>query len=158
VDQVSHLPTLIKQVTGHDITDSMYEGAWQIRRAVFAWVDSGRAEWANGSLDYFRLLALPVGALVSRPVATTPGSNKPGAGGCRRCGTRWQGEAIAHCGRCHLTFTTVGNFDAHLDGRRNPVPGCRTEAEMRERGYEPNAAGHWRKPMPEGKAPWAVTR
>jgi hypothetical protein len=75
-----------------------------------------------------------------------------------RCGTRWQGEAIAHCGSCHLTFTTVGNFDAHLDGRRNPVPGCRTEAEMRERGYEPNAAGHWRKPMPEGKTPWAATR
>jgi hypothetical protein len=70
-------------------------------------------------------------------------------GACSGCETRWQGEAIAHCAVCHLTFTTVGNFDYHLF--RN---GCRTQAELRDKGYEPNEAGHWRKPMPEGQTPW----
>jgi hypothetical protein len=73
---------------------------------------------------------------------------------CRcRCGATWRGFSIAHCAVCHLTFTTVGNFDHHLFR-----DGCRTEAELRDKGYEPNAAGHWRKPMPEGRMPWAVTR
>lgn len=69
--------------------------------------------------------------------------------GACRCGARWQGEAIAHCAVCHLTFTTVANFDFHLYKGR-----CRTEAELRDKGYEPNDAGHWRKPMPEGHNPW----
>ena len=68
-------------------------------------------------------------------------------GGCK-CGARWKGEAIAHCAVCHLTFTTVGNFDYHLFKSR-----CRTESELRAKGYEPNDAGHWRKPIPEDKRP-----
>jgi hypothetical protein len=67
-------------------------------------------------------------------------------GGCR-CGARWQGEAIAHCATCHLTFASATGFDAHMDGRREPPPGCRTEAELRKRGLEPNENGHWRRPM-----------
>jgi hypothetical protein len=86
VGDVSHLPTVIQQVTGHEITDSMYDGAWHIRRAVFAWVDSGRAEWVNGSLDHFRLLPPPGGVLVSRPVLaetirdTEPTAEQAGGG------------------------------------------------------------------------------
>jgi hypothetical protein len=32
------------------------------------------------------------------------------------CGAVWNGTAAAHCGGCHETFSTVGNFDKH---RRN---------------------------------------
>lgn len=69
-----------------------------------------------------------------------------------RCHARWEGANIAHCATtsCHLTFTTVANFDAHLD---NKAGRCRTEAELRELGYEPNERGQWRKPLPEDQRP-----
>jgi hypothetical protein len=68
-----------------------------------------------------------------------------GATGMCRCGATWTDGKTSHCAACHLTFTTVSNFDAHRTGRR-----CLTAAEFRERGYEPNANGYWRKPAPEG--------
>lgn len=77
-----------------------------------------------------------------------------GATGMCRCGATWTGGKTCHCATCHLTFTTVANFDAHLGTSRAGSgvagPRCRTEAELRERGYEPNAHGYWRKPAPEG--------
>jgi hypothetical protein len=42
-----------------------------------------------------------------------------------RCGTRWSGTRIAHCGACHETFSGVAPFDAH---RRGGV--CRPPAEI----------------------------
>ena len=72
-------------------------------------------------------------------------------GSCR-CGTHWYGEAICHCAACHLTFTTIGPFDAHRVGKY-PNRRCQTEKELRERGYEPNTHGHWRKPRPAGSIP-----
>jgi hypothetical protein len=67
-----------------------------------------------------------------------------------RCGASWTGLGIAHCAVCHLTFTTVSNFDAHLD---NKAGRCRIPAELREKGYEPNPAGQWRKPIPVDQRP-----
>ena len=40
-----------------------------------------------------------------------------------RCGARWAGSRTCHCAAagCHLTFTSVGSFDAHRKGGRcNP--------------------------------------
>jgi hypothetical protein len=33
-----------------------------------------------------------------------------------RCGTRWNGKGVSHCGACCVTFTGVSTFDLH---RRN---------------------------------------
>ncbi len=70
-------------------------------------------------------------------------------GGCGECHTCWRGRLICHCATCHLTFTSVGPFDEHRYHGR-----CRTEAELTERGLAPNAAGHWRRPMPASRNPW----
>jgi hypothetical protein len=85
---------------------------------------------------------------VKRDLAAAEPVDELYIGGCK-CGARWKGEAIAHCAVCHLTFTTVNNFDYHTRGGGR----CRTEAELRAKGYEPNNAGHWRKPMPEDQRP-----
>lgn len=49
-----------------------------------------------------------------------------------KCGARWTGAKMAHCGSCHLTFSTVSNFDRHRAGtverRRCLTP---TEAGLR---------------------------
>lgn len=39
---------------------------------------------------------------------------------CGGCLARWSGHTKAHCGSCHRTFSTVGNFDRHRskDGER----------------------------------------
>lgn len=74
-------------------------------------------------------------------------------GSCR-CGARWFGEAICHCATCHLTFTSIGPFDAHRVGPiGKPRRRCWTEAELRDKGYEPNSHGHWRRPRPAGSIP-----
>lgn len=66
-----------------------------------------------------------------------------GRGHCTACGADWNGHAICHCTRCHLTFTSIGPFDAHHVGGR-----CLTVAELRSKGLQPNDEGHWRKPAP----------
>lgn len=71
-----------------------------------------------------------------------------GRGACR-CGARWFGLSICHCATCHLTFTTVTGFDVHRFRNR-----CRTQTELRAKGYEPNDDGHWREPLPAGQEPW----
>jgi hypothetical protein len=71
--------------------------------------------------------------------------------GACRCGARWTGEAVAHCPTCHLTFASVAGFDDHRDRREGR---CRSEAELAERGMEPNDAGQWRRPMPADRNPW----
>lgn len=72
---------------------------------------------------------------------------------CGGCDARWNANTgLTHCANCHATFGSLSGFDAHRDGpieRRR----CRTEAEMREKGYEPNPRGVWRRPMPAG--PWS---
>lgn len=32
---------------------------------------------------------------------------------CSGCPARWTGHRTAHCGNCHRSFSTVGNFDKH---------------------------------------------
>ncbi|MBO0864841.1 MAG: hypothetical protein J2P16_07210 [Mycobacterium sp.] len=62
---------------------------------------------------------------------------------CGRCEATWTGKAVCHCAGCHLTFTSIGPFDAHrFNGK------CRAPAELRSKGYQPNDEGHWRKPAP----------
>lgn len=73
--------------------------------------------------------------------------NHAGFGTCR-CGARWWGHAICHCGACHMTFTSVGPFDKHRFRGR-----CRTADEMQKLGYEPNEREQWRKPRPEESIP-----
>lgn len=37
---------------------------------------------------------------------------------CGGCPTRWWGLNMAHCARCHRTFSTVTGFDLHkVNGR-----------------------------------------
>lgn len=81
-------------------------------------------------------------------VPDVPESDDVIVGSCN-CGVRWTGGAICHCASCHLTFTAVGGFDVHrVNGK------CRTESELRDKGYEPNENGHWRKPMKELPQGW----
>lgn len=79
-------------------------------------------------------------------VTAVDNNNRSAFGACS-CGARWTGARICHCARpgCHRTFTSIGAFDAHRVGGH-----CATEAELERRGYEPNDAGHWRQPAPEG--------
>lgn len=80
-----------------------------------------------------------------------PYGDKTIIGYCR-CGAKWAGENLCHCATCHLTFMSVTGFDAHRD--RLAIQ-CRTEDELRKRGYEPNPQGHWRRPRPEESIPRA---
>lgn len=57
------------------------------------------------------------------------------------------------CRTCGLNFTSVTGFDAHRVGQyeRPGVPGsntrrCLTGDELREKGYEPDDQGRWRRP------------
>lgn len=52
-----------------------------------------------------------------------------------RCGSSWGGLRTAHCGACHETFTTVGNFDKH---RRNGKCAAPTKV-----GLVADANGRW---------------
>lgn len=77
------------------------------------------------------------------PKAPEPmGDVVPGA--CH-CGARWRGANFCHCCTCHLTFRSVDGFDKHRDRRGDGR--CRTPGELRERGFEPDAEGIWRRPM-----------
>lgn len=54
--------------------------------------------------------------------------------GCR-CGAAWGGLVTSHCGACHHTFTTVGNFDRHRrDGGCLVPTECGFEVKQRA-GY-----------------------
>ena len=49
---------------------------------------------------------------------------------------------------CGLAFTSTNAFDKHRTGTFAPNERrCRTEAELRARGFEPNDLGYWRVPM-----------
>lgn len=47
---------------------------------------------------------------------------------CTECSAEWGGEKAGHCTRCHRTFSTDKNFDAHLVIEKGPgvfkVVGC----------------------------------
>lgn len=62
--------------------------------------------------------------------------------GCRFCGSRWSGVNTSHCIRCHETFSSVGNFDAHQKGSvcLNPE---KLKFERLKKG-----GGTWGTPMP----------
>lgn len=75
-----------------------------------------------------------------------------------RCGEAFIGERLSHCPSCHITFTSLGGFDDHRTGQHGVLKGarrrrCRTQSELRERGYQPNAHGYWRIPRPPGTLP-----
>lgn len=81
---------------------------------------------------------------------------------CLRCGgvfpndQSYNGRGVSHCAACHLTFKSMAGFDEHRTYA--PAPDyrrCRTADEMRERGYEPNDKGYWRKPRPADTIPGA---
>lgn len=61
------------------------------------------------------------------------------------CGAQWRGGNFAHCPTCHLTFRSVNGFDRHRDRRGEGR--CRTQEELRERGFEPDEGGIWRRPQ-----------
>lgn len=85
---------------------------------------------------------------IGRDLAAVEPADELYVGTCTHCDTKWQGESIAHCPTCHMTFRSVSGFDKHrFHGA------CRTPDEMRERGYEPNEDGHWRQPRPEDTLP-----
>ena len=67
---------------------------------------------------------------------------------CVKCGYRGRGFSLCHCPTCHLTFTSIGGFDDHRTGSHAAgARKCRSEAEIRERGFEPNGDNCWRRPM-----------
>ena len=48
---------------------------------------------------------------------------------CSGCGAIWTGARTAHCSACHLTFVTVGLFDAHRSMAGN-YGSCRDPATL----------------------------
>lgn len=99
---------------------------------------------------FFAALAeIPLRAIPELAPVVDGKDDRAVVGNCIQCGTYWRGALICHCATCHLTFTSVGPFDEHrYQGR------CRTQAELTERGLEPNDAGQWRRPMPADRNPW----
>jgi hypothetical protein len=63
------------------------------------------------------------------------------------CGARWEGENVCHCPTCHLSLMSVTGFDLHRFGPVGTTR-CLTEVELRDKGFEPNDRGIWRRPMP----------
>ena len=57
------------------------------------------------------------------------------------------------CVGCGLDFKSVHSFDQHRvfsTAKENwKDRRCLTETELREKGYEPDILGRWRKPMSE---------
>lgn len=50
-----------------------------------------------------------------------PSSPAPDLPHAHRCGARWSGNAVAHCGKCHRNFANTRAFYAHQPGRcRHP--------------------------------------
>jgi len=87
--------------------------------------------------------------------------------GCRGCSVHWTGLAVAHCGACHRTFSSVSTFDRHRAAKyaegeeytRTSASGEVTthhrKVEVRPYGecYDPiddgmvqNERGHWAMP------------
>jgi len=67
---------------------------------------------------------------------------------CSRCGFRGRGISLCHCPTCHLTFTSITGFDDHrTGGHADDSRRCRTPEQIKERGYDTNDAGYWRRPM-----------
>jgi hypothetical protein len=56
------------------------------------------------------------------------------------------GTNLCHCSGCGLDFKSVSAFDSHRTGRHGPERRCLTEQELRDKGFEPNDKGFWRKP------------
>ena len=76
---------------------------------------------------------------------------------CTKCGVQWVGRSLCHCTVCHLTFTSIGPFDDHRTGSHtHDTRRCRTQEEIRARGYEPNHLGYWRKPRTDAPNHWAA--
>lgn len=66
-----------------------------------------------------------------------------------------EGGCWAKCAACGITFTSVTGFDDHRYGsHEHDTRRCRTPEQMQERGYEPNDAGHWRKPLKTALEHW----
>jgi len=71
-------------------------------------------------------------------------TEKPFGSNC--CDARWGGFNTSHCAACHVTFSTVGNFDRH---RRGGV--CVDPAEF---GMAVNKRGYMA--MPGDDRDWVV--
>lgn len=71
---------------------------------------------------------------------------------CGRCGVRWAGVRISHCGACHLTFASVNSFDTHRKGgicNDPPTVGMRISAQGAQPGQEGWPLKIWANPMSE---------
>lgn len=51
---------------------------------------------------------------------------------CGKCGEKWSGVRVCHCGGCHETFSSLSAFDAH---QRGTTPGqlCKKPEEMTDK-------------------------
>lgn len=49
---------------------------------------------------------------------------------CGRCGTRWAGTRTAHCGSCHISFSSPSSFDAHRIRRGTKEGTCADPAAV----------------------------
>ncbi len=76
--------------------------------------------------------------------------------GACSCGARWSGGNFCHCPTCHLTFRSTSGFDQHRDRRGEGR--CRTDEELRRRGFEPNTDEVWRRPRPVDRIPRRETQ
>ena len=73
------------------------------------------------------------------------------AGAGRGCAV---GLRTEHCAACHQTFTGTTSGDRHRVGAFWPDERrCLTPEEMRAKGMEQNARGHWTN---GGTSPWAT--
>lgn len=71
-------------------------------------------------------------------------SEKPFGANC--CDARWGGFNTAHCASCHVTFSTVGNFDRHRRGGECLDPLSLTDREGRPQPMVKNRHGYWGQP------------
>lgn len=68
---------------------------------------------------------------------------------CGYCHLRWSGTTVAHCGACHVTFTSPSAFDRHRTGG-----GCTHPLDAGLHAYDRVWGVTWgRPPRQEGSDP-----
>lgn len=79
--------------------------------------------------------------------STIPGlSNRSGRFVCPPCGSRWDGQAVAHCATCHETFGRYSGFDKHRVGKFDSTSDPRRCARPTDVGMVVGSRGVWGTP------------
>ncbi len=82
------------------------------------------ADCRNARSDDSTVLALGEGRGVY-----TPSKNFPVGSITHSCGARWNGQAVAHCAKCHLHFSSDTAFTLHRRGLQCIDPATATKRD-----------------------------